>query len=108
MYLVMADFPIRKKAYRLHFRILAENGTAKLNSESSTFNAGVSKDGGAFEVATNAVVEIDSNVSGIHQGWCRLDLTAGEMNAETVCVSIHTGGSGGRQVQSFILRTRKR
>lgn len=81
--------PVKNQAYRVTFPILDSDGdlvpgAAGLDSE-------VSKDGGTFTDCTNEATEI-ATASGLYF----LDLTATEMNADTVALIIKTSTSGGK------------
>ncbi len=82
-------FPIKNQAYRVTFPILDADGdlvtgAAGLDSETSA-------DGGTFADCTNEATEIATN-SGVYY----LDLTSGEMNADTVAVIVKTSTSGAK------------
>lgn len=79
--------PVKNQAYRWTFVILEADadpvtGAAGLDSE-------VSKDGGAFADCTNESVEVA-------QGVYYLDLTATEMNADTVVVVVKSSTTGAK------------
>ena len=81
--------PIKNTAYRVSFPILDADGD--LVSGATGLDSEVSKDGGTFTDCTSEAVEI-ATASGMYY----LDLTATEMNADTVCVIVKTTSSGGK------------
>jgi len=76
-------------AYRVTFPIYDADGD--LVSGATGLDSEVSKDGGTFTDATNEATEIATS-SGIYY----LDLTATEMNADTVAVIVKTSSSGAK------------
>lgn len=80
--------PTKNVAFRLTVPILDADGD--LVSGATGLDSEVSKDGGAFADCTNEATEIGS--SGIYT----LDLTATEMNADTVAVIVKTTSSGAK------------
>ncbi len=78
--------PIKGQAYRVTFPILDADGD--LVSGAVGLDSEVSKDGGAFADCTNEATEIATS-SGIYY----LDLTADEMDADTVTVIVKTSTS---------------
>lgn len=84
-----APWPIKNKAWRVTFPILDAagdlvTGAAGLDSE-------VSKDGGTFADCSSEATEIATG-SGVYY----LDLTATEMNADTVAIIVKTSTSGAK------------
>jgi hypothetical protein len=82
-------FGRKNVAYRVTFPIFDADGD--LVSGATGLDSEVSKDGGTFTDATNEATEIATS-SGIYY----LDLTATEMNADTVAVLIKTSSSGAK------------
>lgn len=82
--------PVLRKnaAARIYFPILDADGD--LVSGASGLDSEVSLDGGAFSDCTNEATEIGS--SGIYY----LELTAGETNADAICVQVKTSTSGAK------------
>ncbi len=76
--------PVKNQAYRLTFPILDADGDLVTGATSP--DSEVSKDGGTFADCTNEATEI-ATASGMYY----LDLTATEMNADTVAVIIKSG-----------------
>jgi len=74
--------PIKNTAFRVTFPILDNDGDPV--SGAAGLDSEVSKDGGAFADCTNEATEIGSS------GFYYLDLTATEMNADTVAVQVKT------------------
>lgn len=75
--------PRKNTAYRITFPIL--DNTGALVSGASGLDSEVSKDGGTFADCTNEATQIATS-SGIYY----LDLTATEMNADTVAIIVKT------------------
>lgn len=89
----VAPFPVKNKAYRAHFLLLDADGdpvtgAAGLDSE-------VSKDGAAFADCTNEATEIGN-------GWYYTEVTATEMNADTVLLCLKTSTSGAKTAHLMI------
>jgi len=80
--------PLKNTAYRVTFPIFDADGD--LVSGAAGLDSERSLDGGAFSDCTNEAVEIGS--SGIYY----LDLTAAEMNGDTVVVLVETSTSGAK------------
>lgn len=76
-------FPRKNTAYRVTFPIF--DNTGALVTGAAGLDSEVSKDGGTFADCTNEATEI-ATASGIYY----LDLTASEMNADTVAVIVKT------------------
>lgn len=74
--------PWKNGAYRWTFDLRNASSRALVSGDSANFTEEVSKDGAAFAACTNNAVEIGST------GVYYLDLTSGEMNADTVVVKI--------------------
>lgn len=81
--------PQKNVAYRVTFPILDADGD--LVSGASALDSEVSKDGGTFADCTNEATEIATS-SGVYY----LDLTATEMNADTVAIIVKTSTSGAK------------
>jgi len=81
--------PKKNVAYRVTFPILDADGD--LVSGATGLDSEVSKDGGTFADATNEATEIATS-SGVYY----LDLTATEMNADTVAIIVKTTSSGAK------------
>ena len=81
--------PIKNEAYRVTFPIL--DGDGDLVSGAAGLDCEYSGDAGAFDDCTNEAIEIATS-SGIYY----LDLTAAEMNYDTVAVLIKTSTSGAK------------
>ena len=90
-------FAIKNQAYRVTFPIFDDNGD--LVSSAASLDSEVSKDGGTFANCTNEATEIATN-----SGMYYLDLTATEMNADTVAVIVKTSTSGQKQRRLFFIR----
>lgn len=78
--------PLKGTAYRLYFPI--QNSSGALVSGAAGLDSEVSIDAGAFADCTNEATEIGTS------GWYYLDLTAGEMNGDSICISVKTSTSG--------------
>ena len=81
--------PKKNVAYRVTFPILDADGD--LVTGATGLDSEVSKDGGTFTDCTNEATEIATS-SGVYY----LDLTATEMNADTVAVIVKTTSSGAK------------
>jgi hypothetical protein len=81
--------PIKNSAYRVTFPILDADGD--FVSAAAGLDSEVSIDGAAFADATSEATEIAAN-SGIYY----LDLTAGEMNGDTIVVVVKTSTAGAK------------
>lgn len=81
--------PIKNVAYRVTFPIL--DNTGLLVSAATGLDSEISKDGGAFADCTSEATEI-STASGMYY----LDLTATEMNADTVAIIVKTTSTNAR------------
>src|SRR5574343_455473 len=81
--------PIKNQAYRVTFPIWDADGD--LVTGAAGLDSEVSKDGGTFTNCTNEATEIATS-SGIYY----LDLSATEMNADTVAVIVKTSTSGAK------------
>lgn len=75
--------PIKNQAYRITFPIYDNDGD--LVTAAAALDSEVSKDGGTFADCTNEATEIATS-SGVYY----LDLTATEMNADTVAIIVKT------------------
>jgi hypothetical protein len=82
-------FPAKNAAYRVTFPILDADGD--LVSGATGLDSEVSKDGGTLADCANEATEIAPS-SGLYY----LDLTANEMNADTVAVIVKTTSSGAK------------
>lgn len=81
--------PIKNQAYRVTFPLMDADGD--LVTGATGLDSEVSKDGGTFADATSEATEIATS-SGVYY----LDLTATEMNADTVAVIVKTSSSGAK------------
>jgi len=81
--------PLKGVAYRVTFPILDADGD--LVTGATGLDSEVSKDGGTFADCTNEATEIATS-SGVYY----LDLTATEMNADTVAIIVKTSSSGAK------------
>lgn len=81
--------PIKGQAYRVTFPILDADGD--LVTGAAGLDSDVSKDGGTFADATSEATEIATS-----SGMYYLDLTATEMNADTVSVIVKTTTAGAK------------
>ncbi len=81
--------PVKNQAYRVTFPILDADGDLVVSA--TGLDSEVSKDGGTFADCTNEATQIATN-SGIYY----LDLTATEMNADTVAIQVKTSSSGAK------------
>lgn len=81
--------PTKNTAYRVTFPILDADGD--LVTGATGLDSEVSLDGGTFADCTNEATEIATS-SGLYY----LDLTAGEMNADTTAVIVKTTSSGAK------------
>lgn len=82
-------FPLKNTAYRVTFPILDADGD--LVTGAAGLDSEVSLDGGTFADCTNEATEIATS-SGVYY----LDLTAAEMNADTVAIIVKTSTSGAK------------
>lgn len=82
-------FPAKNVAYRVTFPIY--DSTGSLVTGAAGLDSEVSKDGGTFADCTNEASEIAS-ASGLYY----LDLTATEMNADTVAIIVKTSTTGAK------------
>jgi len=82
-------FPIKNQAYRVTFPILDADGD--LVTGATGLDSEVSKDAGTFADCTNEATEIATS-SGVYY----LDLTATEMNADTVAIIVKSSTSGAK------------
>lgn len=82
-------FPIKNQAYRVTFPILDADGD--LVTGATGLDSEVSKDAGTFADCTNEATEIATS-SGVYY----LDLTATEMNADTVAIIVKTTSTGAK------------
>ncbi len=80
--------PVKNQAFRVTFPIFDADGD--LVTGAAGLDSEVSKDGGSFADCTNEATEIGA--SGVYT----LDLTATEMNADTVAVIVKTSTSGAK------------
>jgi len=76
-------FPIKNQAYRVTFPILDNDGD--LVTAAAGLDSEISKDGGTFADCTAEATEIATS-----SGMYYLDLTATEMNADTVAIIVKT------------------
>ena len=83
--------PVKNQAYRVTFPILDADGD--LVTGATGLDSEVSLDGAAFADVTAEATEI-ATASGMYY----LDLTAAEMNADTVAVIVKTSSSGAKTV----------
>lgn len=74
-------WPLKNKAYRVTFDLRLTTGALNINA--TGLDSEISKDGGTFAGCTNEATQIASS-SGVYF----LDLTAAEMNADTVAIKI--------------------
>lgn len=81
--------PVKNQAYRVTFPIFDADGD--LVTGATGLDSEVSKDAGTFADCTNEATEIATS-SGVYY----LDLTATEMNADTVAVIVKTSSSGAK------------
>lgn len=81
--------PRKNAAYRVTFPILDADGD--LVTGATGLDSEVSKDGGAFADCTNEATEIATS-----SGMYFLDLTATEMNADTVAIIVKTSSVGAK------------
>jgi hypothetical protein len=77
------QFPVKNTAFRVTFPIY--DNTGALVSGAAGLDSEVSIDGGTFADCTNEATEI-ATASGIYY----LDLTAGEMNGDTIAILVKT------------------
>ncbi len=89
----VSPFPVKNKAYRAHFLLLDADGDPVTGA--STPDTEVSKDGAAFSDATNEATEIGN-------GWYYTEITATEMNADTVILVLKTATSGAKTAHLMI------
>ena len=82
-------FPVKGKALRLTFPIFDADGD--LVTGAAGLDSEISKDGGTFADCTNEATEIATS-----SGMYYLDLTATEMNADTVAIIVKTSTSGAK------------
>src|SRR3989304_2203315 len=81
--------PIKNAAYRVTFPILDADGD--LVTAATALDSEISGDGGTFADATSEATEIATS-----SGMYFLDLTAAEMNYDTVCIIVKTTTSGAK------------
>src|SRR3990167_257523 len=81
--------PIKNAAYRVTLPILDSDGD--LVTGAAGLDSEVSIDGGTFADATNEATEIATS-----SGMYYLDLTAGEMNGDTIAIIVKTTSSGAK------------
>lgn len=81
--------PVKNQAYRVTFPIYDADGD--LVTGATALDSEVSKDGGTFADCTNEATEIATS-----SGMYFLDLTATEMNADTVALIVKTSSSGAK------------
>jgi len=81
--------PVKNQAYRVTFPILDADGD--LVTGATALDSEVSQDAGTFADCTNEATEI-ATASGMYY----LDLTAAEMNADTVAVIVKTTSAGAK------------
>jgi hypothetical protein len=82
-----SPWPVKNQAFRVTFPIWKNDST--LITGATGLDSEVSKDGGTFADCTNEATEIATS-SGIYY----LDLTASEMNADTVAVIVKSSSTG--------------
>lgn len=82
-------FPLKNTAYRVTFPIFDADGD--LVTGAASLDTELSGDGGTFADATNEATEIATS-----SGMYYLDLTAGEMNYDTVAIVVKTSTSGAK------------
>lgn len=83
----VSPFPIKNLAFRAHLLLLDADGDPVTGG--GGLDAEISKDGGAFTDCTNAETEIGN-------GWYYVELTATEMNADTVIVVLKSSTTGAK------------
>lgn len=81
--------PVKNQAYRITFPILDADGD--LVTGATGLDSEVSKDGGTFADCTNEATEIATS-----SGMYYLDVTATEMNADTVAIIVKTTSTGAK------------
>lgn len=86
-----SPFPIKNQAYRVTFALKDVNDD--LVSGATSPDSEVSKDGGTFTDCTNEATEIATS-SGVYF----LDLTATEMNADTVAIIVKSGSAKTKEI----------
>jgi hypothetical protein len=84
-----SPIPVKNQAYRVSFPLLDADGD--LVTGATGLDSEVSKDGGTFTDCASEATEI-ATASGMYY----LDLTAAEMNADTVCVIVKTTSAGAK------------
>jgi hypothetical protein len=84
-----SPIPVKNQAYRVTFPILDADGD--LVTGATGLDSEISKDGGTFVDCTNEATEI-ATASGMYS----LDITATEMNADTVAIIVKTTSSGAK------------
>ncbi|TVM02600.1 MAG: hypothetical protein CV087_09370 [Candidatus Brocadia sp. WS118] len=82
-------YPKKNEAFRVTFPIFDDDGD--LVSGAAGLDSEISKDGGTFTDCTNEATEIATS-----SGMYFLDLTATEMNADTVTIIVKTSTSGAK------------
>jgi len=82
-------YPKKNEAFRVTFPIFDDDGD--LVSGAAGLDSEISKDGGTFVDCTNEATEIATS-----SGMYYLDLTATEMNADTVTIIVKTSTSGAK------------
>lgn len=91
-------FPVKNKALRITFPIFDADGD--LVTGATGLDSEISKDGGTFTDCTNEATEIATS-----SGMYYLDLTATEMNADTVAVIVKTSSTGAKTTPIVIYPT---
>lgn len=86
-----SQWPVKGQAFRLSGFIFNRT-TSRVFEGLGTLTAEISKDGGNWAATTSTPVEVDSG------GLVRLDLTATEMNANTVAVKIQSDDENSTQI----------
>lgn len=79
-------FPIKNKAFRVTFPLI--DSTGALKTAAGSLDSEISKDAGTFADCTNEATEIATS-----SGMYYLDLTATEMNADTVAIIVKSAGA---------------
>ena len=92
MQLIKLNNIIKGETFR-YYGIIESSAENSADISAATVTVKVSKDGGVFATATNAIVKIDEGTL----GYFYIDLTATEMNADVICVEISSSVSNAKE-----------
>lgn len=89
----VAPWPVKNRAYRAHFLILDATGAPVTGG--AGLDCQVSKDQAAFAAAAGTETEIGN-------GWYYCDLSATEMNADTIIAVLKTSTTGAKTAHMMV------